>query len=251
MLLAATLVAAAKPPRVATQVKTWQMPGLSAVADTTVFMDTLMLNYFDVDVQNNWSISNATNGNILVSPLQSRVINDRIKNVDDPFARSLAPYVVSPQQQRFFNTTTPFSTVAYKKGFVTGHEENDIDFLFTGNLSKALNLGLEMDFLSSVGHYASTSGGGTFAGGEKIRAGNKATWKEIYEITGKPLLADAGYDRGGEGTGHAEIWDNVANINARAADYVLGVMQMDASLDYPATVENLRSQVIVDYPWCK
>ena len=99
--------------------------------------------------------------------------------------------------------------------------------------------------------YASTSGGGTFAGGEKIRAGNKATWKEIYEITGKPLLADAGYDRGGEGTGHAEIWDNVANINARAADYVLGVMQMDASLDYPATVENLRSQVIVDYPWCK
>ena len=158
VLLAATLVAAAKPPRVATQVKTWNMPGLSAVADTTVFMDTLMLNYFDVDVQNNWSISNAMNGNILVSPLQSRVINDRKKNVDDPFAWGLAPYVVSPQQQRYFNTTTPFSTVAYKKGFVTGHEENDIDFLFTGNLSKALNLGLEMDYLSSVGHYANTAG---------------------------------------------------------------------------------------------
>ena len=158
MLLAATLVAAAKPPRVTTQVKTWSMPGWTAVADTLTFMDTLMLNYHDVDVQNNWSISNAMNGNILVSPLQSRVINNRIKNVDDPFAWSLAPYVVSPQQQRFFNTTTPFSTVAYKKGFVTGHEENDIDFLFTGNLSKALNLGLEMDYLSSVGHYASTSG---------------------------------------------------------------------------------------------
>ena len=44
--------------------------------------------------------------------------------------------MVTPQQQRYFNTTTPFSTVAYKKGFVSGHEENDIDFLFTGNLNK-------------------------------------------------------------------------------------------------------------------
>ena len=158
MLLAATLVAAAKPPRVSTKVKTWQMPGYSAVADTTVFMDTLMLNYHDVDVQNDFSISNATNGNILVSPLESRVINNRIKTIDDPFAWSLTPYVVTPQQQRYFNTTRPFSTVAYKKGFVTGHEENDIDFLFTGNLSKALNLGLEMDYLSSVGHYANTAG---------------------------------------------------------------------------------------------
>ena len=158
MLLAATLVAAAKQPRVETRVKTWQMPGYTAVADTLTFLDTLMLNYHDVDVQNDWSISNTTNGNVLVSPLQSRVVNDRPKTIEDPFAWSLAPYVVTPQQQRFFNTTTPFSTVAYKKGFVTGHEENDIDFLFTGNLGRKLNLGLEMDFLSSVGHYANTSG---------------------------------------------------------------------------------------------
>ena len=158
MLLAATLVAAAKPPRVRTVVKTWNMPGYSAVADTIAFKDTVMLNYIDVDVQNDFSLSDATNGNILVSPLESRIINDRICTIEDPFAWSLTPYVVTPQQQRFFNTTTPFSTVAYKKGFVTGHEENDIDFLFTGNISKALNLGLEMDYLSSVGHYANTAG---------------------------------------------------------------------------------------------
>ena len=51
--------------------------------------------------------------------------------------------MVTPQQQRFFNTRLPFSTVAYKKGFVTGHEENDIDFLFTGNINPRLNLGVE------------------------------------------------------------------------------------------------------------
>ena len=158
VLLAATLVAAAKPPRTRTQVKTWQLPGYTAVADTIPFADTVMLNYHDVDVQQLYSISSATNGNVLVSPIESRVVNDRLYTIDDPFAWSLTPYVVTPQQQRFFNTTTPFSTVAYKKGFVTGHEENDVDFLFTGNLNKAINLGLEMDYLHSAGHYSNTAG---------------------------------------------------------------------------------------------
>ncbi len=158
VLLAATLVAAAKPLCTKTVVRTWQMPGYTAVADTIEFKDTTVLNYHDVDVQQLYSISSATNGNVLVSPIESRVVQDRLKTIDDPFAWSLTPYVVTPQQQRFFNTTTPFSTVAYKKGFVSGHEENDIDFLFTGNIGKRLNLGLEMDYLSSMGHYANTAG---------------------------------------------------------------------------------------------
>lgn len=158
VLLAATFWAAAKQPLVRTEVKTWTMPLLSAIADTIVFTDTAMLNYHDVDVQQNYSLSSVTNGNVLVSPIESRVVNDRLRTIDDPFAWSLAPYVTTPQQQRYFNTTTPYSTVAYKKGFVTGHEENDIDFLFTGNINSRLNLGVEMDYLNSVGHYANTAG---------------------------------------------------------------------------------------------
>ncbi|MBQ2190536.1 MAG: hypothetical protein II452_06685, partial [Paludibacteraceae bacterium] len=158
VLLAATLVAAAKQPRTPTIIHTWQMSSLSAVADTIAFTDTAMLNYHDIDVQQLYSLSSVTNGNVLVSPIESRIVNDRVRTIDDPFAWSLTPYVVTPQQQRYFNTTTPYSTVAYKKGFVTGHEENDIDFLFTGNLGKRLNLGIEMDYLNSVGHYANTAG---------------------------------------------------------------------------------------------
>ena len=134
------------------------MPTYSAIADTIVFNDTAMLNYHDVDVQQLYSLSSTMNGNILVSPIESRVINHRLQTIEDPFARSLQPYVVTPQQQRYFNSTTPFSTVAYKKGFTSGHEENDIDFLFTGNINRRLNLGLEMDYLNSIGHYANTAG---------------------------------------------------------------------------------------------
>ena len=158
VLLAATLVAAAKPPRTRTIIKTWNMPGLSAVADTIAFKDTTMLNYHDVDVQQNYSLSSAMNGNILVSHIESRVVNHRLKTIDDPFAWSLTPYVVTPQQQRYFNTTTPYSNIAYKKGFTSGHEENDIDFLFTANVNRRLNLGIEMDYLNSVGHYQNTAG---------------------------------------------------------------------------------------------
>ena len=139
VLLAATLGAAAKQPRTKTVIRTWQMPDYSAVADTIQFADTVMLNYQDVDVQQNYSLSSTTNGNVLVSPIESRVINHRLRTIDDPFAWSFAPYVTTPQQQRFFNTTTPYSTVAYKKGFISGHEENDIDFLFTGNINRRLN----------------------------------------------------------------------------------------------------------------
>ena len=158
VLLAATLVAAAKPPRIRTVVKTWTMPSYSAVADTIPFRDTVMLNYHDVDLEQRYSISSTTNGNVLVSPIESRVINDRLYTIEDPFGWSMSPYVVTPQQQRYFNTTTPFSSVSYKRGFVTGHEEHDINFLFTGNISKRLNLGVEMDYLNSLGHYANTAG---------------------------------------------------------------------------------------------
>lgn len=157
-MLAAALSVAAKQSIPRTVVRTWQMSSLSAVADTIAFTDTAMLNYHDVDVQQRYSLSSATNGNVLVSPIESRIVRDRQRTIDDPFAWSLTPYVVTPQQQRYFNTTTPYSSIAYKKGFVRGHEENDLSFLFTGNIGKQLNLGLDMDYLNSAGHYANTAG---------------------------------------------------------------------------------------------
>ena len=158
VLLAATQWVAAKQPLVRTQVKTWLMPSFSAVADTIAFTDTAMLNYHDLDIQQRYSLSNVMNGNVLVSPIESRVIQYRLRTIDDPFAWSLTPYVVTPQQQRYFNTTTPYSSIAYKKGFVSGHEENDLSFLFTGNIGRRINLGVEMEYLNSVGHYANTAG---------------------------------------------------------------------------------------------
>ncbi len=99
--------------------------------------------------------------------------------------------------------------------------------------------------------YAGTSGGGTMAATVKIRSGNKMTWRQIHEITGKPILADAGYDVGGQGTGHIRAWDSPVNILARMADGVVGVVQMDAAKDFPVRADTIRPQLNYTYPWCE
>ena len=116
------------------------------------------------------------------------------------------------------------------------------------------SMGLEKwfsNFDMSQVDYVSTSGGRTSANSEKIRGANKLTWQKLYDALKKPILADAGYDAGGKGTGHAIIWDDIANLEARAKDGVVGVMQMDAALDYPLRASYIRSRLKVDYPWCK
>src|SRR5574344_211520 len=99
------------------------------------------------------------------------------------------------------------------------------------------------NFDMSLVDYASTSGGRTLAGSAKIRSANISTWAGVREIIGKPILADAGYDAGGKGTGQDTTWDNVANLNARIADGVIGVTQMDAASTYSAAISIVRPQL--------
>ena len=106
-------------------------------------------------------------------------------------------------------------------------------------------------FDMSLIDYVSTSGGRTLANAENIRSTNKLTWKKLYDTLKKPILADVGYSAGGNGTGHAKPWDDITNLEARAKDGVVGVMQMDAALDYPLRASYIRSRLQVDYPWCK
>lgn len=91
--------------------------------------------------------------------------------------------------------------------------------------------------------FASTSGGRTSAGSPKIRASDIATWKGISELLNRPVLADAGYDAGGHGTGYNKAWGNVDNLNARIADGVVGVTQMDPDSLYRVRVSIARSEL--------
>ena len=82
----------------------------------------------------------------------------RQKTVDFLFADAYTPYIITPQQVKYYHTTTPYSTIAYKKGFVTNLDQNDISFSFTGNVSRRTNLGMTIDYLNSYGRFANQEG---------------------------------------------------------------------------------------------
>lgn len=145
---------AAKDKTVKTIIKSWQLPSPTLLADTVPMVDTTFLNLPMREYNNLYSISNSWNGNI-VSPIQSRIFFARMHTIDDIFAQQYQPYILTSGTLRYYNTTIPYSHIAYKKGFTKNHEENEINFFFTGNINRRTNLGLEINYLNGLGHYAS------------------------------------------------------------------------------------------------
>ena len=141
----------AKKPTVKSDIRTWQLPSPTYLADT-VPVDTGYLNLPLREPVFQHSISNVWNGS-LVSPVQSRLYFTRPDVVDDIFGKQYTPYLITPSNVRFYHTNLPFSNIAYKKGFTTYHEENEINFLFAGNVTKRVNLGLQLNYLNAAGHY--------------------------------------------------------------------------------------------------
>ena len=142
---------------VPTVMKAWQLDPWTGVADTLSGIDSSYLHLPMRDVLNDYSISNTTNSN-LISPVQSRIYFSRQKRTDFLFADAYTPYIITPQQVKFYHTTTPYSTIAYKKGFVTNLGQSDISFSFTGNVTRRINLGMTIDYLNSYGRFANLEG---------------------------------------------------------------------------------------------
>lgn len=133
-------------------IRAWTLPAYTLRADTQQ-LDTSYLNLPMRNMQDDYSMSYAWNGN-LVSPIQSRLYFDRQEKIDDIFGSQYQPYILTPQDVRFYNTTIPYSKIGYQHGFTSYHEEHDLSFMFTGNINKRLNLGLQLNYLNGAGHYS-------------------------------------------------------------------------------------------------
>ena len=142
---------------VPTVMRTWQLDPWTGIADTLSTVDTSYMDLPMRDVLNDYSISNTTNSN-LISPTQSRIYFDRQRKADFIFADAYAPYIIAPKDVQFYHTTTPYSSVGYKKGFVSDRDQNEINFMFTGNVNRRTNLGMTIDYLNSFGRFTSQEG---------------------------------------------------------------------------------------------
>jgi len=99
------------------------------------------------------------------------------------------------------------------------------------------------NFDLSLFTFVNTSGGGTDAGGQRIRSNNDMTWSGVHGVTGKPILADTGYGVAGQSAGHDAAWDVAGNINARIADGVVGINQYNPNSSWGSTIAGVRSQL--------
>ena len=160
MVLCSIVATQAAEESVPTIMRAWTLDPWTGIADTLPTVDTSYLHLPMRDVLNNYSISNLTNSN-LISPTQSRIYFDRERKVDFIFADAYAPYIIAPQNVKFYHTTTPYSSVGYKKGFVTDRDQNDISFMFTGNVSRRTNLGMTIDYINSYGRFTNQEGKNT------------------------------------------------------------------------------------------
>lgn len=178
---------------VPTVMRAWQLDKWTGVADTLAGIDSSYMHLPMRSPLNDYSISNTTNSNI-VSPTQSRVYFSRQKNVDFLFADPYAPFIITPQQVKYYHTTTPYSTVAYKKGFVSDLPQNDISFSFTGNVTRRTNLGMTIDFLTSHGRFANQEGKTVFGSifgsynGDHYSLQSSFTWNTLSNFENGGLI---------------------------------------------------------------
>ena len=138
-------------PHIPRIVKTWQLRDVTAEVDTVVF-DTLYLNYFLKNPIDRYSIANAYNATWL-SVVEPKVYFDRVRKNDFMFGWGYSPFFITPQDVRYYNTRLPYSNITYKTGGVTYRKEDNVSFIFTGNINKRFNLGLTLEYLSPVGQY--------------------------------------------------------------------------------------------------
>ena len=193
LVLCCTIAIQAAEKAVPTIIRAWKLDAWTGVADTLASIDSSYIDYPMRDRLNDYSISNVTNSN-LISPSQSRIYFARQKTTDFIFADAYTPYIITPQQVKYYHTTTPYSTIAYKKGFVTNLDQNDISFSFTGNVTRRTNLGMTIDYLNSYGRFANQEGKTVFGSvfgsynGDHYSLQSSFTWNTLSNFENGGLM---------------------------------------------------------------
>lgn len=193
LILCSAIAIQAAEKTVPTIIRAWQLDAWTGVADTLASIDSSYIDYPMRDRLNDYSISNVSNSN-LISPSQSRIYFARLKTTDFIFADAYTPYIITPHQVKYYHTTTPYSTIAYKKGFVTNLDQNDISFSFTGNVSRRTNLGMTIDYLNSYGRFTNQEGKTVFGSvfgsynGDHYSLQSSFTWNTLSNFENGGLM---------------------------------------------------------------
>ncbi|MDF9831277.1 putative porin [Parabacteroides sp. PF5-6] len=118
-------------------------------------MDTNRLNFANSTLVEGRSLSVGYLANI-GSPAQSRIFSERKEMRDFIFAEGYDYYITTPENACFYDTKIPYTNVSYTMGGSDQKKEERLNGVLTLNFGKQINIGAEMDYIYSRGHYNST-----------------------------------------------------------------------------------------------
>jgi len=117
-------------------------------------MDTNRLNFSNSTLTEGRSLSVGYLGNI-GSPAQTRIFSERKEARDFIFADPYDYYITTPANAKFYDTKTPFTHVTYIMSGTNQKKEERVNGVLTLNFGKKINVGGELDYVYSRGHYIS------------------------------------------------------------------------------------------------
>ena len=135
------------------QMTTWTINRRTGERFTTT-PDTLLYNYQHSTLPEGQSVAMGFLAP-LGSPAFSKIFFDRSESDHFVFNEPYSYYLKTLENQRFINTRVPYSRLDYQRSGNKQMREERFGALLTSNFGQSLNVGLDVDLLSSKGFYSS------------------------------------------------------------------------------------------------
>ncbi len=136
---------------IAPDVRTWRLKDDFTFSDT-VAVDTLSNGYQVYNPIFKKSIAQVWLGNMNTAH-QSMIFDEQQRHYGYMFYNSFLAYLPQPQTLNFYNTKTPYVNLSYHFGGPKRFSEEAVSALFTQNINRKTNVGIQYQLRSSVGLY--------------------------------------------------------------------------------------------------
>lgn len=117
-------------------------------------MDTDKLNYGDHTLVESKSLAVGYLAN-LGSPAQTKLFSERKEARDFIFADAYDYYITTPENAYFYDTKVPYTHVMYTTAGGSQYKDEQLKGVLTMNFGKKINVGGDLDYIYSRGHYNS------------------------------------------------------------------------------------------------
>ena len=158
------------------EVRNWTLTDLYSRVDS-VAVDTIPDGFQIHNPAYREAITNVQLGNI-GSPWKAAMISEMPIYQGFLFTETVRNFFTSPEHWKYYNTRTPYTNIYYQHAPPKSRSEENVGILFTQNVNKDWNVGVEYKVFSSIGKYAY----------QKVNIRNFRFFSsysgEIYEICG-------------------------------------------------------------------